>query len=174
MEESSWESQSLLYQYSPETLAFFVNSALFDGIIFPYLCFKFLKNRVFKIITGKYISTQWRDFIGILSIDGSLIQKGSCLFLCFQDLIELVTVSLLFRFSLGPWITWGLSFRSMEPIPSALEGKVFTTGPPGESQGSCFLSLGGMRKTRSGSSHHDPGPLALSTLPFVSLSVRRC
>ena len=69
---------------------------------------------------------------------------------------------------------WGLSFWSMEPIPSALEGKVFTTGPPEESQGSCFLSLGGMRKTRSGASHRDPGPLASSTLPFVSLSVRRC
>ena len=65
------------------------------------------------------------------------------------------------------------SLLGMEPIPSALEGKVFTTGPPGKSQGSCFLSLGGMRKTRSGRSHRDPGPLALSTSPFVSLSVRR-
>ena len=33
--------------------------------------------------TDKYINTQWRDFIGTLSIDCSLIQKGSCLFLCF-------------------------------------------------------------------------------------------
>ena len=92
-------------------------------------------------------SHQWQTRIPILPLS----HRNPCYFLCFflmytilKIFIEFVTIllpfyvlgssSFFFFFFFLFWLRgiWHLSFSGIKPIPSELEGKVATTGPPGK------------------------------------------
>ena len=52
----------------------------------------------------------------------------------FKVFVEFITILLLFHILFfGPRGMWDLSSQAREPVPSALEGEVLTTGLPGKS-----------------------------------------